>query len=73
MNARLEDDNYRLGFQLGKLYAEVQSYANHIGDSDQEPLARTLLATLDAIGDIPEAHPAVVAALDAWDRDTPTN
>lgn len=69
MNAKLEDDNYRLGFQLGKLYAEIYAYVSHQQDPDDNALARTLLATLDAMGDIPEAHPAVHAALEAWDRD----
>lgn len=61
---------FRAGFELGKVYAEVQSYLHHSGESEDGPLARTLLAALDAIGSIPDPGPATQEVIDAWNRDT---
>ena len=62
--------DFRAGFELGKVYAEVQSYLNYSGESEDGPLARTLLAALDAIGSIPDPGTATQEVIDAWNRDT---
>lgn len=62
-------NGFRSGFELGKLYAEVQEYLYRSGESEDGPLARTLLAAINAIGTAPDPGPATQAVIDAWETD----
>lgn len=64
-----QTSSFRAGFELGKVYAEVQSYLNHAGESEDGPLARTLLAAINAIGSIPDPGSATQEVIDAWNQD----
>lgn len=62
-------NGFRSGFELGKLYADVQDYLFRSGEDEDGPLARTLLAAINAIGNAPDPGPATQAVIDAWEKD----
>lgn len=62
-------EGFQAGFELGKLYSEVQEHLYRTGESEDGPLARTLLAAINAIGSSPNPGPDTQAVIDAWNRD----
>lgn len=69
MSDGTQTPGFQSGFQLGKLYAEIQEYLYRSGESQDGPLARTLLAAINAIGSAPDPGPATQDVIDAWEKD----